>query len=424
MDRKEYCSIPKMTQTIITAYHHGFAGGSKNTSRLLHSLAQRGIEVEAFFFETPHYFTYTPTRIKRHVMDRSITSEVISPASLDNYYLTEQIVEQIRQVPNATLFAANLFPYGNVMLDATLQSKQFLLHRNKLVLHPVGSDIWQIGKHLKSRVRWMLEHEAVDHLITYSAKFASEINEYYNISRAIDIVPPLLERSVFCPLSSPEITQRRQKLSLTEDTFIIHHHSSMRRVKCPEVVLDIAQKAAEQIDHCILIMSGSIPWSTLQTLEFPIRATGGNSPFMHVSELKKLTVYWTGVVSNVEFLMQIADVELNASLHDSFNLALMEAMACGIPVVTSDVVGIAPHIEAAGGGYCFPTYPPSFDELEQRLYQAEDTTVFFDVDYAVECIVHLYHNPALATQQGCMGSLYVHDQFSEERVVNEFSKYL
>jgi glycosyltransferase involved in cell wall biosynthesis len=65
-------------------------------------------------------------------------------------------------------------------------------------------------------------------------------------------------------------------------------------------------------------------------------------------------VKWLGLRERVEELVVGADVELNCSTHDSYNLSLAEAMACGVPVITTDAAGIASEIEAAGTGYVFP----------------------------------------------------------------------
>jgi UDP-glucose:(heptosyl)LPS alpha-1,3-glucosyltransferase len=64
-----------------------------------------------------------------------------------------------------------------------------------------------------------------------------------------------------------------------------------------------------------------------------------------------LRVEWHGVVSDAERYLRISDVELNLSLHDSFNLSLAEAMSCGIPVVSTSIVGIADHIKSARAGF-------------------------------------------------------------------------
>lgn len=415
-----------MKRNIISSYHHSFAGGSKNTSRLLHYLAQNGCNVEAYFFETPQYFTYTESPVKTHTLSSiGIHSEVIDSNLIKNYSVTDKIVTSLQNTQSPILFGANLFPYCNILLDAKIQLAQLQQSNPKLIIHPVGSDIWQVGTKLKSRVKWLLENPLVDSVVTYSENFVSEIKEYFNIDREINILPPVLERERFFPLGSIEISERRKSLGLNDDMFIIHHHSSMRKIKCPEIVLDIAQKAAQLIsDKCVLIMTGPIPHEEISSLDLRLDSSTPNDHFEYKTELANLTVYWTGVLSNVEYLLQLADVEVNASLHDSFNLALMEAMACAVPVVTSDAVGISKHIIKANAGFCFPVKKLMFDDLNEVLELDKSKKSLFDIDFAVSAIESIAKDRAAAKLKGQEAARYVEEEFSLKKVTQEFYKHL
>jgi glycosyltransferase involved in cell wall biosynthesis len=411
---------------IVSTYHHSFAGGSKNTSRLLHYLSQNGCDVEAFFFETPQYFTYTESLVKTHTLcSTGIHSEVIDSNPIKNYYVTDKIISELLNTPNSVLFGANLFPYCNILLDAKIQLKQLQHKEPKLIVHPVGSDIWQVGTQIKSRVKWLLENPLVDSIVTYSDNFVLEIKEYFNIDREINVLPPVLEREKFFPLSSMEISERRKVLGLNDDVFIIHHHSSMRKIKCPEIVLDIAQKAAQQIsDKCILVMTGPIPHEEISTRNLNLISSTLNDVFEYQTDLGNLKIYWTGVLSNVEHIMQVSDVELNASLHDSFNLALMEAMACAVPVITSDVVGISKHIVKANGGFCFPVKKLKFDDLNEVLQSDKSKKPLFDIDFAVSAIQIIAKDRAAAKLRGQEAARYVVEEFSLGKVTKEFYKHI
>lgn len=80
-----------------------------------------------------------------------------------------------------------------------------------------------------------------------------------------------------------------------------------------------------------------------------------------------------GVAERVEFLGFVPDAELNAfygSCHvfvlpstdgrrEGFGLVLLEAMACGRPVVTTPIVGVAADVEPRGVGLVVPTHEPA-----------------------------------------------------------------
>jgi glycosyltransferase involved in cell wall biosynthesis len=425
MDSRQNTIDNKKTK-LISSFHHSFAGGSKNMSRLIHYLAQKEYDIEAYFLEMPQYFTYTNSGVKTHILTSSnIHSDVIDSSSIKNYSITEKIVEKLRANTNTILFGANLFPYCNILLDAKMQIRQIHNNEQRLIVHPVGSDIWQVGTQIKSRVKWLLDNQLVDSVVTYSDNFVWEIKEYFNIAREINVLPPVLENEKFFPLSATEISERRKTLGFSDDVFIIHHHSSMRKIKCPEIVLDIARKAAQIIhEKCILIMTGPIPNEVISSVGLNLTVATSNSIFKYQTQLENLTIYWTGVLPNVEYILQVSDVELNASLHDSFNLALMEAMACAVPVVTSDTVGISNHIIKSNGGICFPTKRLSFDELNGVLKSKNSKQRFFNVDYAIDAIAEIARDRTASRLRGQAAANYVAEEFSLEKVSREFYKHI
>jgi glycosyltransferase involved in cell wall biosynthesis len=417
-------SLVESIINIISSHHHGFAGGSKNTSRLLSLLAENNYSVEAYYFELPQYFLYNNSKVKTHILEsKQSFSEVVSLNNLQTYLLSNQIFQSIDSERRNILFATNLFPYCDILHDVKTQLN-FFKNDIKLILHPVGSDIWQIGTQLKPRVKWLLDSPLVDSIITYSDIFIAEIKEYYNIKREIRVLQPILDSAVFFKISEEEKLSRRVNFGFTDEDFIVHHHSSMRNVKCPEVVIDIVMKAANRINRrVILIMAGPLPFKTIKTLNLGFEKISETNILKYKSVVGNLHIYWTETLTNVESLMQLADVELNSSLHDSFNLALMEAMACGIPVVTSDVVGIKNHILKSNSGYCFPTKKLGFDDLNIELENGGSKKGLFDIDYAVDCIQEIAMNRVLSLQMGSAGANYTVTEFSTQNCLNESVKY-
>ncbi len=269
-----------------------------------------------------------------------------------------------------------------------------------------------------------MESPLVDTILTYSNCFINEIKEYYGIEKEINVLPPVIESEVFFPISKIEILKRKIQLGLNEEDFIIHHHSSMRKIKCPGTVIDISMKVSQLTSQkCILIMAGPIPHHELNFLNLPLTNLVGNSFFKYKTELKNLTILWSGIETSVEYLLQISDVELNTSLHDSFNVSLMEAMACGIPVVTSDVVGIKEHILIANAGFCFPSVKLGFDDLNIALQKENLKNNFFDIDYAVSAVLEIASKYNSSALMGERGAKYVINEFGFENASKELYKY-
>jgi glycosyltransferase involved in cell wall biosynthesis len=118
-----------------------------------------------------------------------------------------------------------------------------------------------------------------------------------------------------------------------------------------------------------------------------------------------------GVLRDVRSVLWAADVELNASRHDSFNLSLAEAMACGLPVVTTDVVGILSHISSAGAGFAVPLEDP---QGNARTYYSS----------AVAHLMRLACNEGLRKALARRAARYAAIEFSAAQLVDGIVPYL
>jgi glycosyltransferase involved in cell wall biosynthesis len=405
-----------MLNKIIATYHHSFAGGSKNTSRLLNHLAKNSYDINAICLETPQYFDYTKPSI--NLNKPSITqefSDVIDSNFLISSFLSEKILNCIDDTVKLYL-GVNLFPYGLTLANSLLLNANNDNHPN-FVLHPVGSDIWQIGSKMKRQTKLLLENQIVTKTLTYSQIFANEICNFFNISSTIEVVPPILEVNTFYELDKPDKEKRRLINGFTGKDFIIHHHSSMRPVKCPEVILKICIAFASiSRSNCNLIMSGPIPFDILKNLGIAIEKVSSEMQrFKYMSKTKNLKIFWTDLVQDVEYFIQMSDVELNASLHDSFNISLLESLGCGIPIISSNVVGIKEFLPEYK--YFYSTQRLEFDELSLVVKKEEDKTKFFSIDEAVSMLL------AVENKRGFEASgfnNYCLNQFSPETISNQF----
>jgi glycosyltransferase involved in cell wall biosynthesis len=79
-------------------------------------------------------------------------------------------------------------------------------------------------------------------------------------------------------------------------------------------------------------------------------------------------ILWTGFLSGKEKWAALADADLFVlpSYSENFGVAVVEAMACGLPVVVSDQVGIHKKIAEAQAGLVVPC---DVEELTQALIQ-------------------------------------------------------
>ena len=99
--------------------------------------------------------------------------------------------------------------------------------------------------------------------------------------------------------------------------------------------------------------------------DYELRATGGlrgTSPIFDALNIRCL-----GRLSEDELIQQInlADISFQPSRREGFGLSILEAMACGKPVVSSNVSAIPEVLEHEKGGYLCE--PGSVDQLVNAI---------------------------------------------------------
>jgi glycosyltransferase involved in cell wall biosynthesis len=85
-------------------------------------------------------------------------------------------------------------------------------------------------------------------------------------------------------------------------------------------------------------------------------------------------VVWAGFVTGEEQLavLAAADLFVLPSHSENFGVSVVEAMACGLPVVVSDQVGIHREIAAAGAGLVVPCRADALAEALMQLARDAD----------------------------------------------------
>lgn len=100
------------------------------------------------------------------------------------------------------------------------------------------------------------------------------------------------------------------------------------------------------------------------------------APFLEMTERLGLAprVRFEGPSPDVMQFYAAADVYASPSLHDSFALPVAEAMACGLPAVTSSEAGVSAFVE--DGADCFVLEDPrdaaALERILRRLYEDAD----------------------------------------------------
>ena len=141
-----------------------------------------------------------------------------------------------------------------------------------------------------------------------------------------------VDTHAFAPASAAERLAARRKWGLPPDKFIVFLSSRISHEKDPEtVILATALARARGLDALLLNLSGGFE---------QFLSIARSLPFKDVDEwvIGRDAVH---PMTEVPDFFKAADVVAQASLAEGLGLSTLEALACGTPVVATDVGGMA-----------------------------------------------------------------------------------
>lgn len=167
-----------------------------------------------------------------------------------------------------------------------------------------------------------------DHIVTVSSHTAKDVTQHLNISlEKITTVPNAVDAK-FKPLALQEIHSFRQHQCLTNKDFCLLNVGSNNIRKNISTILKVV--------------------ALLKRQNFPIHFWKVGADFTHD---QKRFITTQGLTNDITYLGQpnqnelikiynAADVLIAPSLYEGFGLTVLEAMACGTPVITSNVTSL------------------------------------------------------------------------------------
>ncbi len=192
-----------------------------------------------------------------------------------------------------------------------------------------GTDITLVGKQktYTSLVEFSINQS--DGVTAVSESLKNNTLDFFNISRDIEVIPNFIDFNRFNKLNKEHF----KKAIAPNDEKILIHTSNFRKVKRVKDVVKIFSEVAKKIPAKLLLVGDG-----------PER---GNVEELCRSLNTCKDIRFLGKQEAVEELLAIADIFIMPSESESFGLAALEAMACGVPVISSNVGGI-PEINIQG----------------------------------------------------------------------------
>lgn len=190
-----------------------------------------------------------------------------------------------------------------------------------------GTDITLVGKNpsYKEAVTFSINNS--DYVTSVSESLKKDTIEIFDITRPIEVIHNFVDLSLY----KPEDDCRNNFAE--EGQKIITHISNFRKVKRIDDVVSIFNLIQKEVDS-VLIMIGEGPEKERSR--------------QHAAELGILEkVRFLGKTSEIERVLCMSDLFVLPSEKESFGLSALEAMAAGVPVISSNTGGL-PEVNIDG----------------------------------------------------------------------------
>jgi N-acetyl-alpha-D-glucosaminyl L-malate synthase BshA len=245
--------------------------------------------------------------------------------------LTGKLVEVVREQKLDLLHVHYAIPHATAAhLAREILAGQGIRVKVITTLH--GTDITLVGKDPNYAPVVSFAIQQSDAVTAVSDFLRDETHRYFDCRKKVITVPNFVDLHRFTPSVRPGLRER----FCPEGHRLLIHISNFRRVKRIDRVVEWFHRISNQVPSSLL-MVGDGP--ELPRAEQSVRE-GGLSGKVH----------FIGRQDPVESLLGVSDLLLLPSETESFGLAALEALACGVPVMSSDAGGLPELIEDGRGG--------------------------------------------------------------------------
>jgi N-acetyl-alpha-D-glucosaminyl L-malate synthase BshA len=293
--------------------------------------------------------------------------------------LATELTRLVKEVGLDLLHVHYAIPHSMSAVMANLMLEDHSLSRVPVITTVHGTDTELVGKEpqYKSAVEFSLNH--CDALTAVSEDLRRSTLESFDCRKPIEVIYNFVDTDVFYP--PPENCFPRNK-----DYWQIVHISNFRPVKRIRDVIQVFDLICKCVP-CRLLMVGDGP--DRPAAEEMVNSLGLSS-----------MVGFTGRTVMVENILRRCDILLCTSENETFGMSIAEAMASGMPVVSSRVGGIPEVMIDGETGFLRP-----LGELEQMA----------------EAIHQLITNPELAARMGQAGRERILQKFSAPLIVPQYT---
>ena len=205
---------------------------------------------------------------------------------------------------------------------------------------------------------WMFN----DLVIAVSEK-TRRFQESYNLvqSHRIQTIHNFIDDRNFDRLPEEERRNVRQSLGVNDEDVLIGAVGAVLPKKGQHYLIRALPKVLQEVPNAKLLIVGS-----LDSTDY-VNRVKEDAETLGISS----RIIWTGQRNDIARLMPACDLSVLASLEENFPLVILESMAASVPVVATDVGGVAECVVSGETGLLVP--PNNTEALGQALAVLADS---------------------------------------------------
>ncbi len=303
-----------------------FGGSGVVATELGKALAAKGYSVHFISYSQPARLDFFNPNVFFHEV--SIYKYPLFEYVPYETILASKIVDIVKQNKLDVLHVHYAIPHASAALMAkNILEEQGIHVPIVTTLH--GTDITLVGKDptYEPVVSYSINHS--DAVTAVSESLKRDTLSNFHIQNEIHVIPNFIDFSRF----TKQKKEHFKKAIAPLNEKILVHTSNFRKVKRVEDVIKVFALVADKIPSKLLLI-GDGPERT--HIELICRESG---------VCDRIT--FLGKQEQIEEILSVCDLFLLTSETESFGLAALEAMACEVPVISSDTGGI-PEVNING----------------------------------------------------------------------------
>ncbi|MEL6560627.1 MAG: N-acetyl-alpha-D-glucosaminyl L-malate synthase BshA [Bacteroidota bacterium] len=307
-----------------------YGGSGVVATELGKALAKEGHEI--------HFITYSqPTRLdffseNLYYHEVNIKSYPLFEYPPYELALASKMVDVTEHEKLDILHVHYAIPHAS----AAYMAKQILQTKNITIpfittLH--GTDITLVGKDPSYEPVVTFSINQSDGVTAVSADLKNDTVNLFDIKKEIEVIPNFIDLSRF----KKQKKEHFKKAICPNDEKLVVHTSNFRKVKRVEDVIEMFCKISKQIPVKLLLVGDGPERNRMEQL---------GREMCQCDDIRFL-----GKLEAVEEVLSVSDLFVMPSEKESFGLAALEAMACEVPVISSNAGGL-PELNINGqSGY-------------------------------------------------------------------------